>query len=617
MEDTKKKRKKEKQPKPKYNALQNSLYMIRLAWKHERSILFHAVTAVILYVTSELIDLYLAPSVISAVESKVPLKTLILTITAFVGSSLVLQAIRSYINGFQGYSRITLRSVMVALRNEKACDTSYINRLKTDFQDKMNRSGWSLGNNRASGEAIWNTLVSLLQQFLGLLSMYAILSLVDVRLVVIIIICATLSFCVDKWVYAYEDRHRDEFSALNQKLSYIGWIERDHIIAKDVRIFGLANWLEELYHRAFGAMLSLRRKQNLVFFISDMTGLVLTFLRNGLAYAFLIKLVLDDGLSASLFLLYFNAVGKSAWWARSILSSFNELDRHSRNISVYREFLEYDEPYKFEDGDPIPSADSHTITLENVSFTYPESDVPVLKNIDLTLKTGDKLAVVGLNGAGKTTLIKMISGLLDPTEGRVLLDGTDIRELNRREYYKMFSAVFQSFTLLPQTVAQNVSQALDGYDIDRVKDCIAKAGLSEKIESLPNGYETLLNREMYEDAAEFSGGETQRLMLARALYKDSPFLLLDEPTAALDPIAESDIYQKYNSMTESKGAVFISHRLASTRFCDSIILLDNNVVLERGSHDELMAKRGRYFELFSVQSKYYSEGSVKDEKEES
>lgn len=616
MEDTKKKRKKEKQPKPKYNTFQNSLYMVKLAWKYERVILLHVLLFVAIYVTNELIDLYLAPSVIAAVENKVPLKTLILTITAFVGSSLVLQAFKSYIGGYQNYSRITLRSAMIGLRNEKACDTSYVNRLKKDFQDKLNKSGWALNSNRASGEAIWITLVSLLQQFLGLASMYAILTMVDYRLVIVIMVTAILSYIVDKWVYAYEDRHRDEFSALNQKLSYIGWIERNHIIAKDVRIFGLANWLEELYHRAFGAMLSLRRKQNLVFFISDMTGLVLTFLRNGLAYAFLIKLVLNDGLSASMFLLYFNAVGKSAWWARSILSSFNELHRHSQNISVFREFLEYDEPYRFEGGRPIPASDSHTITLENVSFTYPESDVPVLKNIDLTLKTGDKLAVVGLNGAGKTTLIKIISGLLDPTEGRVLLDGIDVRELNRREYYKMFSAVFQSFTLLPQTVAQNVSQTLEGYDIDRVKDCIAKAGLSEKIESLPNGYETLLNREMYEDAAEFSGGETQRLMLARALYKDSPFLLLDEPTAALDPIAESDIYQKYNSMTESKGAVFISHRLASTRFCDSIILLDNNVVLERGSHDELMAKKGRYFELFSVQSKYYSEGSVKDEKEE-
>jgi len=330
----------------------------------------------------------------------------------------------------------------------------------------------------------------------------------------------------------------------------------------------------------------------------------------------LINLVLNDGLSASMFLLYFNAVGKSAAWARNILSSFNQLGMHSRNLSVYREYLEFDEPFKFEDGKPLPVGKEHTITLENVSFTYPESENAVLKDINLTLRTGDKIAVVGLNGAGKTTLIKIICGLLDPTSGRVLIDGVDVREYNRRDYYKFFSAVFQNFTMLPQTVAENVAQSLDGIDMARVKDCIEKAGLTKKIESLPDGYNTYLNREIYENAAEFSGGETQRLMLARALYKDAPFLLLDEPTAALDPIAESEVYEKYNSMTESKGSIFISHRLASTRFCDVVLLLENNVIREHGTHDELMAKKGRYYELFSVQSRYYSEGSVNDEAEE-
>ncbi len=221
--------------------------------------------------------------------------------------------------------------------------------------------------------------------------------------------------------------------------------------------------------------------------------------------------------------------------------------------------------------------------------------------------------MVGLNGAGKTTLVKLLCGFYDPDEGRVLLDGRDIREYNRADYYRMFSAVFQDFTLLPATVAANVAQSEDAIDMEKVTDCIAKAGLQEKTESLPQGYETLLNREVYEDAVMLSGGETQRLMLARALYKDAPFVILDEPTAALDPIAEADMYAKYHDMTAGRSSVYISHRLASTRFCDRILLIEDGRLAEVGTHESLLALGGRYAELFHVQSQYYREGDTSHE----
>ena len=218
---------------------------------------------------------------------------------------------------------------------------------------------------------------------------------------------------------------------------------------------------------------------------------------------------------------------------------------------------------------------------------------------------GEHLAVVGLNGAGKTTLIKLISGFYDPTEGRVTWNGTDIREFDRREYYKLFSAVFQDLTIIPGSLTVNVAASETDIDMDKVRRCVEKADLTKKFESLPKGFDTNLNREVYEDAVELSGGERQRLMLARALYKDAPVLILDEPTAALDPIAESEIYQKYNDMTAGKSAVYISHRLASTRFCDRIILIENNTIVEEGTHEELLKRNGRYAELFEIQSRYY------------
>jgi ATP-binding cassette subfamily B protein len=249
-----------------------------------------------------------------------------------------------------------------------------------------------------------------------------------------------------------------------------------------------------------------------------------------------------------------------------------------------------------------------------VSFRYPGEDKDTLTGINLTLHPGEKLAVVGPNGAGKTTLIKLICGFLNPTEGRVLFNGKDIRTFDRREYYTLFSAVFQNFSLLAGTVATNVAQDDRDIDMERVKICIDKAGLRQKIESLKDGYDTYLNREVYEDAVLLSGGETQRLMLARALYKDAPFLILDEPTAALDPIAESEMYQKYNEMTLGKSSVYISHRLASTRFCDRILMLADGGIAEEGTHEELLKMGGKYAALFEVQSRYYREEG--DEHEE-
>ena len=223
--------------------------------------------------------------------------------------------------------------------------------------------------------------------------------------------------------------------------------------------------------------------------------------------------------------------------------------------------------------------------------------------------------MVGLNGAGKTTLIKLVCGFLNPTTGRVLLDGKDIRDYNRADYYTMFSAVFQEFLLLPGTIAENIAQTDENIDMSRVKLCAQKAGIAEKIAALSDGYDTHLNRQVYEDAIMLSGGETQALMLARALYKDAPFIVLDEPTAALDPIAESRMYEKYNELTRGKSSIYISHRLASTRFCDRIIMLGNAGIIEEGTHEELLKQGGEYSKLYEIQSRYYREGEKSDGEE--
>ena len=331
-------------------------------------------------------------------------------------------------------------------------------------------------------------------------------------------------------------------------------------------------------------------------------------------------LALQDGLPASQFLLYFSAVSGFTAWVTGILSGFSTLHTQSLDLSALREFLEVPELFKFEDGEPLKAEKiPYEIQLKSVRFRYPGADKDTLHDLNLTIHAGEKLAVVGLNGAGKTTLVKLICGFYDPTEGEVLLNGVDIRRYNRRDYYRLFTAVFQQFSVLETSLAENVAQTVEGIDMQRVRDCVEKAGLAQKVASLPQEYDTHIGRAVFEDGVELSGGETQRLMLARALYKGAPIMVLDEPTAALDPIAENDIYLKYHAMTAGCTSVYISHRLASTRFCDRIILLADGKIAEEGTHDSLMEQGGRYAELFAIQSRYYGKedlrkGSDPDEK---
>ena len=229
----------------------------------------------------------------------------------------------------------------------------------------------------------------------------------------------------------------------------------------------------------------------------------------------------------------------------------------------------------------------------------------VLDDISLTVNPGEKIAIVGSNGAGKTTFIKLICGLLHPTKGDVSIDGVQLSMINQEDCANNISAVFQDSSLMPVSIKDNIVMNDKKVDEEKLKKVVSLVGLDEKIASLERGVETPLVKHITENGTEFSGGEVQKLLLSRAIYKDSPILVLDEPTAAMDPIAEQNIYLKYNELSKNKTAFFISHRLSSTRFCDRIILIDDGKIKEMGTHDELMKKGGMYFDMYNIQSKYY------------
>lgn len=610
------KEEKKKGNKPKYNMAQNVWFMVSTAWKcREKKNIFLALLFVLLTVGLNVVNLYAAPTIIDVLEQHDSLAELIKTIFVFAILIMVLQSAVRYIEENLLFGRITQRLAMIGMINKKAATTSYPNLDEEKFKELQAKASESVGGNTSATEAIWETITTILVNLFGLIIYATLMVMVQPMLIVAILVTASVSYLIGNYLNGYSYRHRDEETEYEKHAGYLASQARSVVAAKDIRIFGLRPWLESLYDKTIDAYTAFRRKANGIYIWADMVDLTMTFARNGIAYAYLLRLVINNGISVAEFLLLFSAASGFAEWVTGILGGVNKLHRQSLDISSVREYLDYEEPFLFEAGEKITAQPQkqYELRMENVTFRYPGAEQDALTNINLTLHPGEKLAVVGRNGAGKTTLVKLLCGLLDPTEGRVLLDGTDIRIYNRADYYSLFSAVFQDFSVLAANIAVNVAQKDKDVDLKRVKSCIEKAGLRKKVESLPHQYETFLNHEVYEDAVLLSGGETQRLMLARALYKDAPFILLDEPTAALDPIAEADLYCKYNEMTKDKSSVYISHRLASTRFCDRIIMIGNASIIEEGTHEELLQTGGEYAKLYEVQSKYYKEGEDEDE----
>jgi ATP-binding cassette subfamily B protein len=301
----------------------------------------------------------------------------------------------------------------------------------------------------------------------------------------------------------------------------------------------------------------------------------------------------------------FAAVGTFSAWIAGILSYGSDMARGSDAFSDIRAYWEYqnpERPVKQLGIDKFPP----DIVFEHVSYAYPDSDTKMLDDVSFTIKAGESIALVGKNGAGKTTVVKLMTGLYTPQSGRVLIGGKDISQFDRDVLVSLCSVVFQDIYLLAENIAVNIAQT-DSIDTDKLKKSLELSGLAEKVSTLPAKEQTMLVPEINEGGVNFSGGEKQKLAIARAIYKDGAILILDEPTAALDPIAESEVYRQYADITKSKTALFISHRLASTRFCDRIYLLDGGKLTEEGTHDTLVAAGGPYAEMFALQASYYNE----------
>ena len=423
-----------------------------------------------------------------------------------------------------------------------------------------------------------------------------------------------LSLLATRRAQVYENSRRNDQAQVERKLRYVVNTGGSVPFGKDIRLYGMGSWFRSLRDRLIGQSSALIGKIQNRYFGAGAVNAAVLLVRDGLVYGLLIGAVTGGRIGVSDFVLYFGAVTSFSGFVTSVVNSFGQLNGANLQMNDLRAFFDQtDEP---EPEHPAVLSDLHGSSIEfrDVSFSY-EGGKRVLDHFNLTIRPGEKIALVGVNGAGKTTLVKLLCGFYRPDSGEIRVGGVRLDRLRKQDRFRLFSAVFQDVFLPPFSVAETISlQPAGRTDRARVESCLKKVGLWEKIASLPHGIDTPMTRETEEHGVVLSGGQRQKLLMARALYRDAPVYILDEPTAALDPIAESETYEQFRTMADGKTVLYISHRLASTRFCDRIVLLENGRAAEEGTHDTLLRSGGRYAELYEMQSRYYREkGAAENE----
>lgn len=461
--------------------------------------------------------------------------------------------------------------------------------------------------------ALFDCLVLLAVNVVGIVSYLALLSKIHPALLGLILLSCVGDILLLTLARKYQDKFFSKNSKFWMRWNYMYEKSHDFEAGKDIRIYSLSDWFIRILAEANKGYIKLlngfTRQQ-----IKVTAGrAMLSMLRDAVAYIYLIYCVLEQGMDVSMFIFNFGLITGFAAWLLGISSQTSHLKNICIECDRYRRFMETDSKQQDTAEDhPLPTAEELpcSIVFEDVSFTYQGAEEETIHAMNFGVAPGDNIAIVGENGAGKTTAIKLLCGFYKPTKGRILINGVDASRYRTEAYYSLFSAVFQDYNFLPMSIEANITLT-EHVKVDqmRMEQVAEKAGILERLRRLPKAFDTLMVKEVHEDATDFSGGEVQKLLLARALYKDAPILVLDEPTAALDPIAENELYERYSALTKGKTSFFISHRLSSTRFCDRILFISDGRISEEGTHDELMAKKGRYWQMFQVQSHYYREGS--------
>lgn len=595
-----------------YGFLNNFIYALNIERKSNLRLLAITLIKPIGDIVGTLLNSYAPKYVLSFIEDDLPFNTIIMYTVIICLIMMILDVISTTCyNSFEFEYRKT-EGYVEKKRMDKLFHTDFKNMESPDFLDYAQRAKTALNRGKGFHGVLYQSRNFIAQGTLMILSA----ALIGIQNLLMMIIFIVISFGIVKISSFFTKRDKIKFSDAMaptwRKMNYLESTTKNFDFAKDIRLFNMSNAFFNQLSGVNETYKELNRKHHNRMVLWEVSLGSVLIVQKILMYTWLVYNVVTGAYQISDFVLYVGLVSTFHASVGYVNWIYSDMRTNSLMINDYRNFVDWKEDRETADEKDgyitEINLDKFEFRFENVSFKYPGHDNYVLKNVNLTIKNGAKLAVVGVNGAGKTTFIKLMMKLYEPSEGRILLNDVDIKEYNREEYFKLFSPVFQNVECFAMPIYQNISFAEeDKTDMNKINEVLEQSGLSEKINSYEKGIHTNLLKIFDKEGIDLSGGEKQRLAMARALYKDGKVIILDEPTAALDALAEDRMYREFENMIHGKTAVFISHRLGSTRFCDKIAMFEDGTIVEEGTHEELMAKNGKYAYMFGIQSQYYDE----------
>ncbi|BCN31375.1 ABC transporter ATP-binding protein [Anaeromicropila herbilytica] len=646
------KRKEEEEDKNKknYGMLTNMIYVMKGTFKYQKPLIPFLFFDAVVQTAMAFIWLVIPKLVIDQIMGNGSISSLLKVVLIASVIELFFLAFHQYVQTQMWWRFIYARMEFIMQRMRKALTMNYEKLENPKALDYMGKAERATGGNMNGIEGMMHSANDLFISVAKIITSAAVMFTLNPAMIILMILLSLVHYIlIDVTKRRDKELCWDKLAPDFRKIYYLDQTTKNFEYAKDIRLFGMKDWLlgkqTEIHKKAHAKIVASKNRWLKCGILNQILGAI----QDGILYAWLIYAVLYQGLTIANFTLYLGTVITFIKTLSQVLDNIAETRKQSLEVNDYRTFLELEEDamednrtvYDREankvkacntssDNDrqrektkdkktnskvntyrKLPMTDRYEFTFEHVSFQYLGQENYALNDVDLTLKSGKKLAVVGLNGAGKTTFIKLLCRLYEPTTGRILLNGVDIREYDRKEYYTIFAPVFQNVECFAFPIAENVSMKSPALtDCTKAEKTLILAGLEEKISSLEKGVKTELLKVLHDDGIDLSGGEKQKLALARALYKDAKVVVLDEPTAALDALAEYKQYMDFDKLIGGKTAVYISHRLSSTRFCDAIAMFADGKIVEYGTHEELLKSNGAYANMYEVQAQYYQEKEV-------
>ena len=607
-----------KKAKKKYNPIGNLVFLIKELWSFDKFYVMGTWLQTIPMLLEGYLGTLMPALVVGGLERKVELKQLLFMLLV-IGIIYLISITLHFALNDNCYEKLRFLNFHLTDRFlNKMPDIDY-EVIEHSAYHEIYSNAWNSANN-AQGFFMGGTFCPNVAMLIVGIGIYGwILGSRSIVVLLLVFICVGVNLYLLGVARKVHKKYYGKISKYAKGVAYITEVSMDSAAGKDIRIFNMIDFILKKYHENIEQMGFHYGKIHNWYLFRNLSGAILSFIRDIFAYLYLIWELANGKLTAAEFVFLLGVIATLSNYFEQLLRTLMFWNSVDASVSYFRQYLEIESSYPKESRLSKERIDKLKeegieVRLEDVSFTYDGADEPTISRFNLTIKQGEKLALIGLNGAGKTTLVKIICGLYAPDEGHIKINGIDKSEFTKEEYTSLMSVMFQDSYFLPVTLDENLTGKKINDEI-RLKKALEMSGFMQRYESLPEKGKSKLIKKLESQAVEFSGGEKQKLVFARAIYRKTPMVILDEPTAALDPISEHELYCNFKEAVGNRTTIYISHRLSSTRFCDRIVLLENGQIVEEGNHDNLMAKNGRYAKLYEMQSQYYKVEKGRKEKD--